>query len=43
MSKKESGKMLELDDNSKEIQKKEKKKEKLRCYKEPNPNFLSNY
>ena len=28
MSKKESGKMLELDENSKEIKKKEKKKKK---------------
>lgn len=30
MSKKESGKMLELDENSKEIQKKEKKKRKVK-------------
>lgn len=35
--------MLELDENSKEIQKKKKKKKGLRCYKEPDPNFLSNY
>lgn len=39
----ESGKILELDENSKESKKKKKGGEDLRYYKESDPNFLSNY
>lgn len=43
MELKESGKILELDENSKESKKKKKGGEDLRYYKESDPNFLSNY